>query len=176
MRRIENVILRRLTLSGTWKPLESQRNSAVARTRTPANYRSRDLRRDKLIGDRGEELVYRSERERVAQLGYSADRVVWVSKNDPLADHDIRSVDNDGQDIWIEVKSTTGKDGRFEWSQAGFELALQVRERYLISRVYEVETDHASVKCFRDPVALLLANTMNIDIALLHVQVEPLSA
>jgi hypothetical protein len=33
------------------------------------------------------------------------------------ANDDILSVDDDGSDLWIEVKATTGRDGRFEWSR-----------------------------------------------------------
>lgn len=49
------------------------------------------------------------------------DHVVWLSKDNPGADHKIRSVAAHGGAIWIEVKSTTGFDGTFDWSIAGFE-------------------------------------------------------
>ena len=91
-----------------------------------------DVAQDFLIGARGEELVYRSELERVRRLGYEAPEryVIWTSRNDAGADHDIRSVTDDGGLLWIEVKSTTGIDGWFYWPKKEFEKALRERERY----------------------------------------------
>ena len=58
-----------------------------------------------------------------------------IADTDPGADHDILSVDDDGEDLWIEVKATTGRDGRFRWPKAEFEKAVEKRDRYILWRV-----------------------------------------
>ncbi len=102
--------------------------------RTPA-----EIERDRKLGTHGEELVYRLELERVRNLGHAnpEEKVIWTSRLDPGADHDIQSIGEDGGPIWIEVKSTTGQDGRFEWSIAEFEKALHEGNRYQLWRIYE---------------------------------------
>ena len=129
---------------------------------------------DRKIGRRGEKLVYRSELERVKKLGYPESRVVWISEDNPRADHDIRSVGSDGEDLFIEVKSTTGKDGRFQWSKNEFDLARSLRYNYVLYRVYEVDSKAPSMKPFPDPVGLLLKNVLRLDISSLNAEVESL--
>ena len=58
-----------------------------------------------------------------------------MSESDPGADFDIQSVDEDGETLFIEVKSTTGSDGKFHWSMPEFQRALQERNRYILYRV-----------------------------------------
>jgi hypothetical protein len=135
-----------------------------------------DVTQDLLIGDRGEELVYRSELERVRGLGYEAPEryVIWTSRNDAGADHDIRSVTDDGGLLWIEVKSTTGTDGWFYWPKREFEKALRERERYELWRVYESHTTRPMAKCFRDPISLLNRNALRLELGTLRAVIEPL--
>jgi hypothetical protein len=95
---------------------------------------------DQALGLRGEALVYREEVKRVRALGFPKSRVVWVSKSNPGANHDILSVDSDGNDLFIEVKATTGRHGSFNWPRAEFELALGARKKYVLYRVYEADT------------------------------------
>ena len=111
---------------------------------------SRDIDRDKRVGDRGEELIYRQELERVRSLGYGAPEklVIWTSRNEPGADHDIRSVDEDGEPLWIEVKSTTGTDGYFDWSSREFKKALHSGDSYELWRVYQADTRQPTAKLF----------------------------
>src|SRR5205807_6504420 len=78
---------------------------------------------DALLGRRGEELVLRRERERVAALGFPVELVVWSADGNPAADHDIKSVAEDGGALWIAAKSTTGREGRFTWPRSEFNLA-----------------------------------------------------
>lgn len=159
-----------------WVPRDPERTgggvgaSGLWRPRSPA-----EQEEDRAIGLRGEELVYRAEVERVRALGYPESRVIWTSKSDPGADHDIRSVDEGGRDLWLEVKSTVGRHGRFDWPRAEFELALRVRERYILCRVFEVNTTHATLRREQDPVAKLLAGAMRLDISSLAAEVAPLS-
>lgn len=136
----------------------------------------RDQERDAAYGNRGEQIVYTNEIARIKGLGYPESRVVWASKADPGCDYDILSVDEDGQDLWIEVKSTTAKDGRFQWSKAEFQKALQEGERYVLWRVYEVDTETPSIAPFRNPIALLSRGVMRIDIKNFNAEIAPLSS
>jgi hypothetical protein len=122
----------------------------------------------------GEALVYRAELERVRALGVEnpESQVVWVSKDDPGADHDIRSISADGGVIWIEVKSTTGTDGRFEWSIAEFEKALREGPRYQLWRVYGAGGASPLAKRFDNPASLLRGPMLRLELGTLRAFVE----
>ena len=62
--------------------------------------------------------------------------------------HDIKSLGKDGRVRWIEVKSTTGTDGRFEWSRQEFENAMKEGRGYELWRVYKTATTAPVAKCF----------------------------
>jgi hypothetical protein len=135
---------------------------------------SMELERDREIGARAEELIYLSELERVRTLGYPQSRVVWTSRENPAADHDILSVAEDGGELWLEVKGTRGRDGRFDWSRSEFDRARQERGRYVLCRVYEADTISPSVRRIVDPVGKLLDGQIRLDIATLTAEVPPL--
>lgn len=129
---------------------------------------------DRDLGRRGEFLVYQEELKRVRALGLSDDRVIWTSDTNPGADHDIRSVDDDGSEVWLEVKSTTGRHGRFEWPLAEFELAAQKQDKYVLCRVYEVDSAAPTLVRERNPIAKLRAGGMRLDISSLSAEIAPL--
>jgi hypothetical protein len=129
---------------------------------------------DRAVGRRGEELVYREEVKRVKALGFPESRVIWSSERYAASDHDILSVADDGEDLWLEVKATTGRDGRFDWPRSEFELALDKREKYVLCRVYEADTKTASILRQPDPLGLLLAGKMRLDLATLAAEIAPL--
>ena len=128
------------------------------------------------IGHRGEEIIYRREIARVNALGKDESKVVWVSQGNPGSDFDINSIDDNGKKLWIEVKSTSGSDGRFRWSKAEFDKARQHRGQYILYRVYEADTRTPSVKEFRDPVGLLLNDAMRLNVSALNAEVEALNS
>ncbi len=135
-----------------------------------------DVERDNKVGRRGEEVVYRLELERVCALGHERpeDHVIWVSDANPGADHDIQSIDENGRVIWLEVKATTGSDGRFIWPRREFEKAVAAGERYEICRVYQAAGTAPQVKRFRNPVALLSTRQILLDLNDLKASVEPI--
>jgi len=135
---------------------------------------SSDVERDRLVGERGEELVYWREIERVRLMGYEQPEkhVTWTSKTDQGADHDIRSIDEDGNPRWIEVKSSMGIDGRFEWPRNEFEKALRERGRYELWRVYQAHTQQPTAKSFRDPTSLLGSTALRLELSALRACVE----
>src|SRR5581483_3759416 len=133
-----------------------------------------DEERKKEIGQRGEEIIFLQELDRVKRLGYPESRVVWIAKENPLADYDILSVDENSRDLWLEVKSTTGRHGHFQWSIAELKKAMQEREQYILWRVYEVGVLHPSIKPFRDPIGMIIRHGIQLDVASLSAEVEPL--
>lgn len=135
-----------------------------------------ELDRDAKLGARGEELVYRQELERLRQRGHERpeELVIWTSRNDPGADHDIRSIDEDGRVRWLEVKSTTGLDGRFEWSRKEFEKAMREGACYELWRVYQVGSASPTAKCFPNPAELLGRSRLILELGTLRASIEGL--
>ncbi|WP_066996935.1 DUF3883 domain-containing protein [Mesorhizobium sp. WSM3873] len=135
-----------------------------------------DIDRDQEVGQRGEALIYRMEIERVRRQGHPDPEkvVIWTSLADPGADHDICSIDAAGNPRWIEVKSTVGTDGRFDWSRKEFEKAIRERERYEIWRVYRAAEPEPVAKCFSNPSAMLSTSRLQLELATLQVTVEGL--
>ena len=135
-----------------------------------------EVERAGLVGQRGEELVYRMELQKVRDMGYAeAERyVIWTSRYEPGADHDIRSIDANKRPRWIEVKSTTGTDGRFEWSRKEFEKALRERDRYELWRVYRVANLLPVAKCFPNPARMLGKHQIILELGMLRASIEKL--
>jgi hypothetical protein len=100
--------------------------------------------------------------------------VVWTSAADPGADHDIRSVADDGKPLWIEVKSTAGRDGNFDWPKNEFQKALREGSHYELWRVYEAASEHPIAKRFPDPVNLVREGKLRIDLATLRAVIQPM--
>ena len=171
---IEEVIIKQIPREGTVHVRQPQQSRTTGSSRGWSPPTWEQVERDREIGQRGEALVYREELKRVKNLGYPESRVEWISERDPGADHDIRSVGCDGEDLYIEVKSTTGKDGRFQWSKNEFDLARSLRDRYVLYRVYEVDSMTPSIKPFQDPIGLLLQNALRLDVSSLNAEVESL--
>jgi hypothetical protein len=126
------------------------------------------------MGTRGEELVYRMELAKVRAMGYSDPEryVIWTSRDQPGADHDIRSIDAEGRPRWLEVKSTTGVDGRFDWPRQEFEKALRERDRYELWRVYRVADRAPIAKSFRNPGRMLGTRQIVLELAGLRANIE----
>lgn len=121
-------------------------------------------------GERGEEAAFRYETRRRAQEGPPGSPK-WVSKDDPLSPYDIRSEDEHGDPIYIEVKSTSGSDPYAAFPISSGELACAAAQgpRYRIYRVTDVKTAAPKVTVFTDPVRLLeeeRATLSSIDLAL----------
>ncbi len=157
----------------SWSPKDPN-SSGAGRKGSWAPSTSVNEERDREVGRRGEEIIFQQEVERVKSLRYPGSRVVWVAKENPAADHDILSIDENGKDLWIEVKSTTGRHGHFQWSIPELKKAMQERGQYILWRVYEADTTHPSIKPFRDPVSMIIRHGIQLDVASLSAEVEPL--
>jgi len=170
---LESIEVTILQPSGAWTPPPSKSGGRGGPTYwTPPEPSDEEWQRR--VGQRGEEIIYQKELNRVRHMGYAESRVVWVANQDSGADFDILSVDDDGEDIWLEVKSTTGRDGRFRWPKAEFEKAIEKRERYILWRVYEVDSTSPHIKPFRDPIGILLREGMRLDINTFNAMIEPM--
>jgi hypothetical protein len=136
-----------------------------------------EVERAGLLGQRGEELIYRMELKRVSELGYEKPEryVIWTSRDEPGADHDIRSIDAEGRPRWLEVKATMGSDGRFDWPRKEFEKAFRERDRYELWRVYRVADKTPVAKCFPNPAKMLGARQILLELGLLRAKIEDIS-
>jgi hypothetical protein len=116
------------------------------------------------------------ELQKVRDMGHDEPEryVIWTSRDEPGADHDIRSIDANGLPRWIEVKSTTGVDGRFEWPRKEFEMALRKREHYELWRVYHVDSRTPVAKCFRNPAGMIGARQITLELGMLRANIEKL--
>jgi hypothetical protein len=173
---IDNVTLNVAAFDGTWSPPSAGGSSGETRTWAWTPPTVQQAARDRDVGRRGEELVYRRELERLRSAGHSSPEkvVVWTSAADPGADHDIRSVADDGKALWIEVKSTAGRDGNFNWPKNEFQKALQEGSHYELWRVYEATSEHPLAKRFLDPVNLVREGKLRIDLATLRAVIQPM--
>lgn len=170
---IESVIPKLLEPLGSQFPLDSNSSGTERKGyRTPSISAVEEHKIE--VGHRGEEIIFLQEVKRVKSLGYPGSRVVWVANENPSANYDILSVDENGRDLWLEIKSTTGRYGHFQWSIAELAKAIQEREQYVLWRVYEAGTIHPSIKPFRDPVGMIIRHGMQLNIASLSAEVEPL--
>jgi hypothetical protein len=143
----------------------------------PVDHETSD-RHKRELGRRGEQAAFEKERQRVQAFGGDPSAVLWRSDRNPYAPHDIESIDEDGQRIFIEVKSTTESDptGRFPISQPELIQALRHRSRFYIYRVTSVDTATPAVHRYRDPARLLTEGKADLrlsDASMMLGQEEP---
>lgn len=119
---------------------------------------------DEEAGLRGEEVVLQCEQKRVEKLFGSSEAVRWVSREDRFADHDIESLDDDGQVIDIEVKATNGSHGVFVWTLGEFALAVRRRKRYVLYREYSARSHSPRVYRLVDPVGAMRNGDLIIEV------------
>jgi len=176
---VEQVTFQNVPITGSWSPPARNNSSGLDGYSGGGGWVPRtaaEQERDEEIGRRGEKLAFDKERERVTAEGGDASRVVWTSQSNPGANHDIKSVGADGEEIWIEVKSTIGKDGRFSWSISEFEKAASEGDRYILRRVYMAGSGDAKWKDFPDPVAIWKNKELAMEVKDFWAEVEPLDA
>lgn len=108
----------------------------------------KEAKRKSKIGILGEYMILSFEKERLMQLGREdlAKQITHVSLDDDSAGFDIISfeVDSDGNATkkFIEVKTTTANEiNSFYLSKNEFEVMNDLKDKYWIYRVYDVETE-----------------------------------
>lgn len=119
------------------------------------------------LGHRAEEIVFQNERLRLQALGKDPDLVQLTSRINNSADHDIQSIDDDGQKRYIEVKGTTGTDASapFDISAAELRIARRERSRYWIYRVLRVDTAAPEIVRFQDPIRMWLDGRARLSVS-----------
>jgi hypothetical protein len=118
-------------------------------------------RRNKRIGDQGEEVVYRAERRWLEDNGRRdlAQKVELVCRQDAGAGYDLSSFELDGMPKYIEVKATTsrppaqGGSVRFHFSAGEFEQAKGLSNYYLFV-VFDVKSVNPKIWRIRHPANL----------------------
>jgi hypothetical protein len=94
-------------------------------------------------GRLGEEHVLKAERtrlKRAKRLDLAA-KISWVSQESVAEGYDILSFEVTGEERFIEVKATSGKQNTFEMSDNEWRKACELGEQYYISRVVNVRDD-----------------------------------
>jgi hypothetical protein len=120
-------------------------------------------------GQRGEEIVYYQEIERLRKRGLEnpEQHVLWLHRlNQPAANHDFESkdlIDGEWSTIYIEVKSTPGSDFRFEMSRGELNFADQHGIYYQLHRVIHVASSRPQVFIFENPLTLYRQENAWID-------------
>ncbi|RZU48794.1 uncharacterized protein DUF3883 [Krasilnikovia cinnamomea] len=106
------------------------------------------------VGRRGEEIVFHKERERLRAAGKDPNRTVWVSAERETSPFDIRSVDDDDQVIYIEVKATRADDPGEPFYISHTELleAALHRSQYYIYRVTGTDSATPVITRIADPL------------------------
>lgn len=96
--------------------------------------------KNKRIGDAGELFVLRQENKRLTPFKKKAEHVA-ISQGDGLG-YDIKSYDEDGKEIYIEVKTTTqGFSTPFFVTRTELERSKVEGDRYRLYRVYDFDMD-----------------------------------
>lgn len=117
------------------EPTEKNKNKE-----TKVDYLNRS-RKFKRIGDRGEQIVIRAERQFLEKNGRKdlAKLVDQISERDDSVGYDIKSYELDGTEKLIEVKSTLRKIGKSNIFLSANELQVaENKENYYFYIIYEV--------------------------------------
>ena len=121
---------------------KSKSNSNKVRTKEDINYSEQQAISQK-IGDRGEELVLRNEIEKIKQWGLPDEilsKVRRVSLESDDYGFDILSFDKDGNERYLEVKTTksNGKNFSFILTKNEFEQAKKYGNKYSFVIVFDI--------------------------------------
>ena len=112
-------------------------------------------KRDKKIGDLGEELVMKYEKKRLIDLGKKdlADSIEHVSMTQgDGTGYDIKSFNEDGTDRFVEVKTTKqGIDTEFFMSPNEIEFSELNQKSYYLYRVYNLKLNPLNGSLYINP-------------------------
>lgn len=122
--------------------------------KTPRNF-SRENKLKIQRGEYGEQIVIKYEKEKLRKANQLdlMDKVTQVSKNDSSAGYDILSFDENGNEIYIEVKSTVDKYGietAFYISE-GEKQKAESLDNYYLYRVFDITSKNPTILRIRNP-------------------------
>lgn len=102
--------------------------------------------KNETVGALGEEFALRFEKWRLRDHPTLAEKIVHVSKTDDSKGYDILSFETNGDERFVEVKTTFGNVRTpFFISSAELAVAENIGKKYVILRVHELDADP---KCF----------------------------
>jgi hypothetical protein len=134
-------------------------------------------RRNKKIGDKGEDLVLAYERRRCNPKYRDKIDHVSRSKGDGLG-YDILSFDDAGNEKFVEVKTTTRDDNRtpFFMSRAELDRSKTAGNRYFLYRLYNFDEANETADCFilQGDLSEYCVNPIQYEVLLGKDQIEPL--
>lgn len=117
-----------------------------------------EIEKNRHTGEKGEALVLRKEKEYLEEIEKIdlIDKIKHISIEDDYAGYDILSFDENGNEKYIEVKSTTStlpKVHRFNISSNEYEKAKDL-ENYYIYFVFEINTKNPKIFKLKRPFDL----------------------
>ena len=131
------------------------------------------------LGKRGEKWAYENEKLRLqneyglnpAELEEGG-KLVWVSFQNPTANHDIRSISiserGEMRTIYIEVKASTGDVRKIKMSRQEFQLAMSLGSEYWLYWVANVdEAKPDPPVCYKNVAQLVADKRITIDVGTL---------
>lgn len=109
------------------------------------------------IGNLGEDYVFRHEAAFLREIGRQdlAERVRMICRENVAAGYDVLSFDENGEEKYIEVKTTIGKHHRFELTANELSKANDLKNLYWIYRVTQIQTDTPQIKMIQNPAELI---------------------
>ena len=103
---------------------------------------------NKKLGDAGEELVYRYETDKLQKLKVNK-TPEWKSRKDDTLGYDILSYDQNGNEIYIEVKTTRGKDiTPFFISSNEYIMSNKQKCKYILYRLFNYNP-YTGAQCYK---------------------------
>lgn len=132
------------------------------------------------LGRRGEEWVYASEKRRLQALNLDAEELeksgylAWVSKDRPGSPYDIRSVDENLNDVYIEVKSSFDRNPVIHLSVSELAFAFEKGERYWLYWVGNASAAQPDVpEYYRNLGRYIADKKITLDVDSLKITLRP---
>lgn len=95
--------------------------------------------KDKEMGKLGEDIVFEAIKKQLKSRFGNFDRVTHTSEEDDSAGYDIKLKDGGNNDIYIEVKTTSGRATTpFFMSANEMKISEKYKEKYILVRLYDV--------------------------------------
>ncbi|ACT13345.1 MULTISPECIES: DUF3427 domain-containing protein [Pectobacterium] len=154
--------------------LKEEENNRKYKERTSTVYKSqREIseidraaadERNSNLGSQGELLVLHYEKNELIKAGRAdlAEKVKQVSEMNCAAGYDILSFDSDGNEKYIEVKTTMGgKNTVFYISENEVKVSKACEEKYFIYRVYNFDVKNKTYQLFTQKGAVELNFTLS---------------
>ena len=124
------------------------------------------LKLQREIGDKAENIVinYEKEKLRKCKLTNLIDKIMWTSRTDCTAGYDIRSFDEQGNQIYIEVKGTVYETSEI-FKLTGNELnrAKKEGDRYFIYHVKNANSEKPTLSILLNPFKLIAEKKIQTD-------------